>query len=384
MISLKDGLDNIAQRAKVYGDLDAAVITARRRRRAAQATVAGIAVLALAVGGLAITRSVGQHSGSPIHSAVGVGLTVTPPVATPPVLPTDRGVGVGAALYQPTVDGPVWLYTADGHWYTTAVDGGAMAARDVMPLLSPDGRWMLWGSGQSVELRDLTGSTRRTAPNSLLRAWSPDSRYAVLQGDGNSAATAGLLTRLDLTTGATHVTNAGSLLQLTDAQLQGDQLMGSTVGNDGDLLIPAPPTGSGDLDLVRVDPITHAVASRVHVVDPLPAGAANATTTVLAGPGRTALVTRSWQIRIDDTHYRPFQSSTVRVDLTTGRTTKVTGTGSATILADRTDGILLAQRRSSTSLQLVLLNPRTGSRQELIDYQLNTDDRLLQLRGMID
>lgn len=384
MTGLKEGLELIAADAKSYGDVDRAVVTAYRRRRNTL-VAAAVAVLVLVAGTVAVAAPhlVGRHRVEPAAPP-----TVTAP-ASAPALPSDRGVGRGVALYQPTTLGPTWLYTADGHWYDTGIQGAGEKG-GAGPALSPDGRWLYRPAGNLTDpalIRDLSGTGQLHAPGAgnMLRGWSPDDRYALFERGGMSSAS---LTRLDLANGGTPTVFDPSPLLRTEKALY--VLINARVRPDGNIVLPLRPSGGGDgLDLVGVDPATGAQTFRVH----LPGSVAqpfsdNAPLSVqVGGDGGHALVNECTQKQISANRYSPYRCAWTVVDLRTGGYRAVTGMGDGEAQAGTGAGGFAVQRRQSDGrhfrpgVQVVRIDPTTGATTTTVVYQVPIDDRLFALPG---
>jgi hypothetical protein len=218
MEDLKTLLDEVASEARRYDVIDRAVTRARRRRRWTQAApvAAGLAMLVFLGGGwLWFGREAALPPAAPDAPGASAArdwlpASITVPVNHPTPLPTNHGVGAASLAYQPlSLDGrpnedPGWiLVTPAGKQYwiePTRRD----EHQDAMSL-SPDGRWLLLLRGNSLVLRDLTGTTERPVNDrGATRAfWSPDGRWlALYNAPGKmSGTTAGSVTVSGIPTG---------------------------------------------------------------------------------------------------------------------------------------------------------------------------------------
>jgi hypothetical protein len=156
---------DLADEARVYGDLDLPVRVMRRRQRIARFAPVGVAALVVVASVLtyaavrpapAVTED--DAGDIPIGSLTWLPQSLSPPGSAPP-LPTDRGVGPAAVvvwLARPQGQGPAvdpnaaYVVSTAGDRYRLP-DGRLFA-------LSPDGRWLLSDASGRLRLRDLTGS----------------------------------------------------------------------------------------------------------------------------------------------------------------------------------------------------------------------------------
>ncbi|GIF99304.1 hypothetical protein Cci01nite_43980 [Catellatospora citrea] len=196
LTNLRRSLPLVAEHAGQYADAHAALATARRRRTRPAGAAAVLTVLPLLLGAVwyalagatpappPVTSSPSPSAPAPSISPV----TLPPlPAAVPPAdvlpdLPADRGVRGGALLLtKQNADDPVHeLLGGDGRRYRlpSAPTGGFTVA----PILSPDGRWLLWSSPQGTVARDLTASTVHRLPYELTQAqWSPSGTWLFAQ-----------------------------------------------------------------------------------------------------------------------------------------------------------------------------------------------------------
>jgi hypothetical protein len=189
--TLKDGLGEIAEQAKLYHVLDRAVEVAARRRAMARIGPVAAAVVMLAGVGLSAGALVdrGQPPAGPAPRVLAwLPAEVPRPDVPAPPLPADQPVGAGAFVYGSYVPGaePPVLVTEDGDRYRLAerlTEANGVGRQS--PALSPDGRWLYQRQGEEVVLRDLTGAAvHRLNPDFWPTAWSTDSRWLLLGGSG--------------------------------------------------------------------------------------------------------------------------------------------------------------------------------------------------------
>jgi len=166
-VTLRDELTVLAEDARCYGDPEAAIRTARRRRIVGLVTapvlacVAVAAVLAGPYWRLATGRAPGEAS-------AGTDLTAAGPAPT-----LREGAAVGRAAFAYTVQGRTWLVTRDRHRYELrSASPGADATS-----LSPDGRWLVVDG----QLRDLTSGLQRSMQGLRVLAWSPDAAWLLVE-----------------------------------------------------------------------------------------------------------------------------------------------------------------------------------------------------------
>jgi hypothetical protein len=164
-VTLRDELTGLAESARSYGDPDAAIRTARRRRitgLVAAPVMALAAVAGLLTGPWRVApRTPGEPSG-------GTDLTSAGPART---LPTGHAVGRAAFAYS--TQGRTWLVTRDGHRYELPSTSSAAGETS----LSPDGRWLV----ADGRLRDLTGRGQRSLPGRRVLAWSPNAAWVLVE-----------------------------------------------------------------------------------------------------------------------------------------------------------------------------------------------------------
>ncbi|MEV0456966.1 SigE family RNA polymerase sigma factor [Catellatospora methionotrophica] len=187
LTNLRRSLPLVAEHAGQYADAQAALVTARRRRtRLAGAAVALVAVPLLgliwyALAGAASAPAPVTNSPSPSARALPPSPMTPPalPAHVPaggvlPDLPADHGVRGGTLLLAKKAgdDRDYELVAGDGRRYRlpSAPTGGFT----VEPVLSPDGRWLLWSSPQGTVVRELTTATVHLLPYPVSEArWSP-------------------------------------------------------------------------------------------------------------------------------------------------------------------------------------------------------------------
>jgi len=188
---LKLALGDLADQALSYSDADRALAAARGRRKRRVVTpivAAGVAVVLVGAG--LLVRS-GPATVVPLPVAAGdLPAEVLAPATRPPSLPVDRGVGPGVAVYTTCESCGVDVQLADGRRYAVSGRGAKQDAA-----LSPDGRWLATSGPGRFTLRDLSSTLERQlgADNTLV-AWSPDSRWALVEDSGAQH-------RIDLLTG---------------------------------------------------------------------------------------------------------------------------------------------------------------------------------------
>jgi hypothetical protein len=225
MSALRELLTEVAAEAGPYDVTDRAVRTVRRRRRLA--VIAPVAAALLVAAGTVVAlplRPAGEGEAPAWSSVVSWLPTRLVPVGSPPPLPTGRPVAPAALAY--TVRNelfPGTLLTEDGRHYRMPGDG--------VRAISPDGRWVVFRRGETLALRDLTGTAVRDLGVhhwGTVGAWSPDSRWLALRTylDGDptrrttvvglaSGETFGPLPDPDMGTGLCGLRDTGDLLTCT-------------------------------------------------------------------------------------------------------------------------------------------------------------------------
>jgi hypothetical protein len=178
MSGLRDLLAEVAAEAAPYQVTDRAVRTVRRRRRLA--VIAPLAAALLVAAGTVVSlplRPEGQGEALVWSNQVSWLPTRLVPSASPPPVPTGRGVAPAAMAYAVSnVQFPGTLLTEDGRHYRMPGDG--------VRAISPDGRWVVFRRGETLALRQLTGTAvqdLRVDHRATVGAWSPDSRWLALR-----------------------------------------------------------------------------------------------------------------------------------------------------------------------------------------------------------
>jgi hypothetical protein len=173
-MNISELMRDLADEAPELDVADAALRAARRRRpRTALAAVAAVlAVLAIAGSATLLATRVGRHHDQPPGPVAAPHLPAT--LVTPTALdqlPEGRPVGRGTLLYD--TDGGMVLLTASGHQYAL---GRTFVGCDS---LSPDGRWLSYGTASGAcALRDLSSTTRRSGTG-VPAGWSANARWLV-------------------------------------------------------------------------------------------------------------------------------------------------------------------------------------------------------------
>jgi hypothetical protein len=279
MSALRDLLTEVAAEAGPYDVTDRAVRTVRRRRHLA--VIAPLAAALLVAAGTVAAlplRPDGEGEALVWSNEVGWLPTRLVPVESPPPLPADRGVAPAAVAYAVrNVQFPVTLFTGDGRHYRMPGDG--------VRAISPDGRWVVFRRGETLALRDLTGTEVRDLGvdhRGTVGAWSPGSRWLALrtypEGETNRHTTV-----VDLDSG---VTFRAVRDPDRDTRLCG-------LLDTGDLLTCTGDDRSTRFVVRQVDPRTGDERRRV-TVDPGPAMTEAERqadwASPLAGPGASALL----------------------------------------------------------------------------------------------
>lgn len=187
-LELRQELADLAEGARSYADVDAALDRARRirRRRALVPVVAAVSLTAVAaLVWTAVPRPVDPPL-SPASPYPELPSLVEPPAEPPAPLPADRAVGAAALAYQ-CGGCPVYVVMPDGTHYRLDDYADPDGGREVA--LSPDGRWLGFATAEGFQVRDLTSTAQRTYDGFFGIAWSPNSRWLVgsYRGGGSSS-----------------------------------------------------------------------------------------------------------------------------------------------------------------------------------------------------
>lgn len=189
---IKDLLREYAEEARVYDVGAVAVATARRRRVTQRLAVAAAAVLVVASAGLAYalprpTANVAPTQTPTPSPTQGLALpdVITPQPAAPD-LPGDRPVGRGLRTYRFGKNAALratdfYLVTLGGQHYHL---GPVPTSSSDYYVLSPDGRWLAWLTGDGPTSRTVLRDLTTTASYSFAghaRTWSADGRWLAVQ-----------------------------------------------------------------------------------------------------------------------------------------------------------------------------------------------------------
>ncbi|HEU4425411.1 MAG TPA: hypothetical protein VFR67_22995 [Pilimelia sp.] len=218
MTGLREHLADMADEAKHYDVTEEVLKVAKRRQRLTRMAPAGVAA-GVVLGVLAVWLPLA--GGDDRATVPGKQPAITEVDAAgpaepgrldwlprrwsvpdvPPKLPQHAAVGAGALVYLPC---PVTrtqcprgdiLLTPDGHQY--AVPGSVIG-------LSPDGRWLVYGSEDHRVLRDLTGTAVRPLGNLLSVHWSADSARLAVEPHPPPGANAAQIEVIELGTDRRH------------------------------------------------------------------------------------------------------------------------------------------------------------------------------------
>jgi hypothetical protein len=184
-VDLRQELAELAEGARSYADVDAALDRARRIRRRRRLTPA-VAAVALAAVAAVVWTVVPMPADAPPSSSTlypELPRLVEPPAEPPQLLPTDRAVGEAALAYQ-CRGCPAYLVMPDGTHYRLDDYADSDGSRAVA--LSPDGRWLGLATAEGFLLRDLTSTAYQTYGDFYSIAWSPNSRWLVGSYRGGS------------------------------------------------------------------------------------------------------------------------------------------------------------------------------------------------------
>ncbi|MBE1486136.1 TolB family protein [Plantactinospora soyae] len=263
MDGLRNGLDELAEQAKVYDVTGRALQVARRRRRAARLAPVAAATAVVLVGLVAVAGLRPGPSGD-LDVAAPPRIDWLPerlelPATDPEPLPASGKVGQGVLIYGTTAPGarPLVLLTADGRQHRLA-DG--VTSKDgvsyTRPGLSPDGRWLGEQRAGRYVVRDLLGTARfELTDGHAPVAWSPDSRWLLLTDNLNETAPP---IRLDLSSGAQQPVPVGDRQRWrAEAVLPGGDVLVNQTWLDN--------TRQRNLDARVVDPVTGLDRSRIQV-----------------------------------------------------------------------------------------------------------------------